>query len=147
MRISDWPSTVTAVTAADEARLWDQAAEEALDQAVDIAGTRRDATEHALIGIGMALRSTGARLDALTDELANLADILAAPRPARRPWWRCLTDRLTSGFAGRRCGEACPDDPDGDVDGEGLDDADDLGPAAAPGVATVTPLRRTEARS
>lgn len=148
--ISDWPAYVHAVTPSDEAQLWDQGAEEALDQAVDIAGTRREATEYALIGIGMALRATNARLEALTDELASLADTLAAPRPvrrpARRPWWQ----RLTSAFTGHRHGEAdaeaCPDDnPYGDLDGDGQ--ADDAAAPAAAGGATVTPLRRKQARS
>ncbi|MFF5325325.1 hypothetical protein ACFY2Y_16580 [Janibacter hoylei] len=151
-RISDWPplpdSTATrTVTAADEALLWDQGAEEALDQAVDIAGTRKEATEYALIGIGMALRANGARLEALTDELAGLADTLAAPhpvrRPVRRPWWQRLTSAFTGHRHGEAAAEACPDDPDGDLDGQ----ADDAAAPAAAGGATVTPLRRKRARS
>ncbi|CNF62900.1 Uncharacterised protein [Mycobacterium tuberculosis] len=136
----DWPAYVAAVTAADEARLWDQGAEEALDQAVDIAGTRREATEYALIGIGMALRATGARLEALTDEVAGLADALAAPRPVRRPWWQRLTSAFTGHRRGQAAAEACPDD----LDGDGRADVDDVAPAVSGG-ATVTPLRRTGA--
>lgn len=140
-RISDWPPITDTITAADEARLWDQGAEEALDQAVDIAGTHRDGAEHALIGIGMALRANGARLEALTDQLSAIADALidlqATPQ-LRRRWWQRLADRFTRPtVTASTCddaGEACPDD------GQLV-----TGPAD-PG-ATVTPLRRTEARS
>lgn len=146
--ISDWPAYVHAVTPSDEAQLWDQGAEEALDQAVDIAGTRREATEYALIGIGMALRATNARLEALTDELAGLADTLAAPRPVRRPWWQRLTSAFTGHQRGEADAEACPDDdPDGDLDGDGQAATGDAAAPAAAGGATVTPLRRKQARS
>lgn len=144
-RTPDWPAFVDAVTAADEARLWDQGAEEALDQAVDIAGTRRDGTEHALIGIGMALRATNARMDALTAELGNIADALDAARAPRRSWWRRLADRF-----GRRVAapdrEACPAD-DGPAEQR---PAEHGGPGdqAKSGIAPVTQLRRsTEVRS
>ncbi|MGI5330964.1 hypothetical protein [Actinomadura nitritigenes] len=149
-RISDWPplldsATTRTVTADDEARLWDQGAEEALDQAVDIAGTHRDGAEYALIGIGMALRANGARMESLTDQLSAIADALidlqatrrAKPQPRRR-WWQRLADRFTRpAVTAPTCddaGEACPDD------GQLVTGPADSG-------ATVTPLRRTEARS
>ena len=157
MTRTDYLAAADAVTAAGEAELWGQAAEDAIDSAVEIAGTQPTASENALVGIGLALRATNARIEALTDEVINLADVLAAvqaaPRPVRRPWWRRLADRLN--FTGRERGEtaqACPHcEAHGNAQDDAQDDVEDAAPGTEPGDvqggASVTRLHTSGVRS
>ncbi|MGC4959755.1 hypothetical protein ACLQ2P_41715 [Actinomadura citrea] len=145
----DWQSALSD----DVAQVFAHGAECAL---ADAAANVKEMTpaEHALVGIGFALLAVRSQLaqtggdvaDQLTqmaDDVRDLTDTVVA---VRRPWWRRLADRLTR-RAGQRAlaVEACPGD---DLDDQARDDGDvsDAASAAGPD-ATVTPLRRTGARS
>ncbi|MGC4959725.1 hypothetical protein ACLQ2P_41565 [Actinomadura citrea] len=153
MTRTDYLAAADAVTAAGEAELWGQAAEDAIDSAVEIAGTQPTASENALVGIGLALRATNARIEAPTDEVINLADVLAAsqaaPRLVRRPWWRRLAYRCS--FTGRERGETAQACPHCAAHGNAQDDVEDAAPGTEPGDvqggASVTRLHTSGVRS
>ncbi|KAB2379296.1 hypothetical protein [Actinomadura montaniterrae] len=139
----DWQAALSD----DQAHVFAHGAECALaDAARDM--DAMSPNDHALVGIGFALLAvrsqlaqTGGdvadQLSSIADDVRDLADAVVA---VRRPWWarswRWLSSRVARLVRGaERSSEEEPD--------EGLADVD---AAAEPGVATVTPLRRTGVR-